>query len=165
LVSDPAITTIRIPLLVWAKMIFQLRRRGAGKGESGAFFVGRRLGITGRVTTYICYDDLDPRAIQTGAITFHAEGYAALWQYCKREKLEILADAHTHPGASVKQSGIDRRHPMMPVVGHIAIIIPNYAHTHWWSLKSVGVYEYLGNFKWRTYGDSEKCRRIKLTIW
>ena len=165
MVSDQAIATIHIPLLVWAKMIFQLRRRGAGKSESGAFLLGRRCGITGRVSTYICYDDLDPRAIQTGAITFHAEGYAALWQYCKRKKLEILADAHTHPGASIQQSSIDRRHPMMPVVGHIAIIIPNYAHTCWWSLKSVGAYEYLGEFKWRTFDDSGKHRLIKLTIW
>jgi proteasome lid subunit RPN8/RPN11 len=146
-------------------MIFQLRKWGAGKGESGAFLLGGRHDGRGRVTAYICYDDLDPQALRSGAVTFHAEGYAALWHYCRREKVEVLADVHTHPGESVQQSGIDRTHPMVPVVGHIATILPNYARTPWWSLKAVGVYEYLGNFKWRTHDEPEKCRRIKLTIW
>ncbi len=163
--SDPAVTAVRVPLLLWARMIFQLRKRGAGKGESGAFLLGRRNGDTGRVTTYICYDDLDPQACQSGAVTFHAEGYAALWRYCRQERVEVLADVHTHPGESVQQSGIDRTHPMVPVVGHIATILPNYGHTPWWSLKAVGIYAYLGDFQWRTYGGPEKRRRIRLTFW
>ena len=147
--SDPTVITIRVPLLLWARMIFQLRRRGAGKGESGAFLFGRHRGVWARVTRYVCYDDLDPQACKSGAVTFHAEGYSALWEHCRRKNLEVLADVHTHPGGSVQQSDIDRVHPMVPVVGHIATILPNYAYTSWWSLKAVGVHEYLGDFQWR----------------
>jgi proteasome lid subunit RPN8/RPN11 len=146
-------------------MILQLRQRGAGKGESGAFLLGRQRGAAGRVTTYVCYDDLDPHAYQSGAIAFHAEGNAALWQYCRKRKLQVLADVHTHPGKNVLQSFIDRENPMIPVVGHTAIIVPHFAHTPWWSLSAVGVYEYLGGFKWRTHGASERPPRVALTFW
>ena len=65
--------------------------------------------------------------------------------------MDLLVDVHTHPGPDVRQSSIDERHPMIPIVGHTAMIVPNFARTAWWSLKLVGVYEYLGGFKWRTY--------------
>ncbi|MGD0021269.1 MAG: hypothetical protein ABSC54_03100 [Smithellaceae bacterium] len=160
-----ALTTIRVPILLWALMVLELRQRGAGKGESGAFLLGRRQGFSAQATNYICYDDLDPQACRYGAVTFHAAGYADLWQYCREKKVEVLADVHTHPGKSVEQSPIDRRNPMVPVVGHIATILPNYGYTPWWSLRDVGVYEYLGDLKWRAYGPSEKRRPIRLTIW
>ena len=38
---------------------------------------------------------------------------------------------------------------MLPILGHTAMIVPNFAKTAWWSLNAVGVYEYLGDFKWR----------------
>lgn len=162
---DSAITVVRVPLLLWAQVIYQLRRRGNGEGESGAFLLGRQDSVSGRVTTYVCYDDLDPEAHRSGAITFHAVGYAALWEYCRKRNLQVLADVHTHPGENVRQSPIDRRHPMIPVQGHTAIIVPTFANTPWWSLGTVGVYEYLGEFKWRTHDASQKPRRVSLTIW
>ena len=93
--------TIHIPIFLWALMILQLRRRGAGNRESGAFLLGVQKKGIAQVTNYICYDDLDPQACSYGAVTFHAVGYAALWQYCRRKKVEVLADVHTHPGKSV----------------------------------------------------------------
>lgn len=163
--SDPEITAIRLPLLLWRQVILQLRRRGAGKGESGAFLLGLQRGNCAEVTTYICYDDLDPQAYQSGGIAFHAAGNAELWQYCREKKLQVLADVHTHPGKGIWQSPTDQQNPMIPIVGHNGMIVPNFARTPWWSLKAVGVYEYLGNFKWRTHGVSEKPRRIRLTAW
>jgi proteasome lid subunit RPN8/RPN11 len=165
LASDPAITTVRLPALLWIRVILDLRRRGAGEGESGAFLLGRQYGISGRVTTYICYDDLDPHAYHLGGIAFHASGYAALWQYCRENHLQVLADVHTHPGNDVRQSCIDRQHPMVPIVGHTAMIVPNFAHTSWRSLKIVGMYEYLGEFKWRMHAASKRPRRVRLTLW
>jgi hypothetical protein len=94
LASDPTISTIRLPVLLWARLIFDLRRRGAGKGESGAFLFGREGETAPRVTAYVCYDEFDPDAYQHGAIAFHAVGYAALWKHCKTNKLEVLADGH-----------------------------------------------------------------------
>ena len=53
---------------------------------------------------------------------------------------------------------------MIPVTGHMAIIVPRFARTPWWSLRSVGVYEYLGNFEWRSHRPS-RYRPVKLTLW
>lgn len=163
--SDPGINTVTVPILLWRKLVLQLRRQSAGVRESGAFLLGRQHGIYAKITGSMRYDELDPHAYEFGAIAFHAAGYAALWQYCREYKLEVLADVHAHPGANVCQSHIDLRNPMVPLLGHTAIIIPNFACTPWWSLRSAGVYEYLGGFKWRTHEASEKPRRIKLVLW
>jgi hypothetical protein len=165
LASDCEMIKIRIPLLLWRRLILRLRRQGAGIRESGAFLLGGQHGVFGRVTRFVCYDELDPGAYDSGAIAFHADGYAALWQYCRKHELEVLADAHTHPGIGVGQSPIDRNNPMVPLVGHTAIILPNFARTPWWSLSSAGVYEYLGGFEWRSFPNSEKSQRVSLTLW
>ena len=158
--SDTATTSISVPVLLWVRLLRELRRRGDGRRESGAFLLGQRCGAGGRITAFACYDDLDPDAYQSGAITFHADGYAALWEHCRKKDLQIIGDVHTHPGGYVSQSGIDQRHPMIPVVGHTAIIVPNFARTPWWSLKAVGMYEYLGTFEWR----ARRCR-MRLSLW
>jgi hypothetical protein len=163
-VSDAAITSIRIPVWLWAQVVLDLRRKGKGRRESGAFLLGCDGQNPSRVTAYLPYDKLDPGAYQGGVIEFHAAGYAVLWKYCKEKQLQVLADMHTHGGADVGQSPIDQRHPMMPVVGHTAMIVPRFAKTAWWSLVAVGVYEYLGNFKWRSHPPSPS-RRVKLSLW
>jgi hypothetical protein len=164
-VPDLTITSIKIPLWLWASVIFDLRRRGGGLRESGAFLLGRDDRNPARVSTYICYDDLDPAAYQEGAIAFHASGCAALWQHCRNRQMQLLVEVHTHPGWEVRQSSIDERHPMLPIVGHTAMIVPNFGKTAWWSLNAVGVYEYLGNFRWRTRAASAQSRRVKLSLW
>jgi proteasome lid subunit RPN8/RPN11 len=165
LASSPAPTTIKIPVWLWAGVIFDLRRRGRGVRESGAFLLGREDSDPARVTSYICYDDVDPEAYQAGVIAFHASGCAALWRLCKEKQLDLLIDVHTHPGPDVRQSSIDERHPMMPITGHTAMIVPNFAKTGWWSLNAIGVYEYLGGLKWRTHTASARGRRVKLSLW
>lgn len=155
---------IRVPALLWRRVILDLRRRGGGRRESGAFLLGSLRGPTAVARSYVCYDDLDPNAYQGGGIAFHAAGCAALWSYCRKSGLEILADIHTHPGGNTGQSETDRRNPMLPLVGHLALIVPNFAHTPWWSVDGVGVYEYLGNFQWRTY-NNRPAALLKLTLW
>jgi hypothetical protein len=162
-VPNPS-ASIRIPVLIWARLIFDLRRRGARQRESGAFLLGRE-GLHAKVTRYLCYDDLDPNAYQGGAIAFHATGYAVLWKHCEQKNLQVLADVHTHGGLNVEQSAIDQRHPMLPRIGHTAMILPSFAYTKWWSLGLVGIYEYLGNFKWRTHPPLGHLRRVKLSLW
>ena len=158
--SETAATSISVPILLWVRLLRELRRRGDGRRESGAFLLGHWRGVRGRITTFVCYDDLDPNAYQSGVITFHADGYAALWEHCRKKELQGIGDVHTHPGGHVGQSEIDQRHPMIPLVGHTAIIVPNFARTPWWSLRAVGMYEYLGTFEWRT----DRCR-VKLALW
>jgi hypothetical protein len=165
LASDPALTGIRIPIWLWAGVIFDLRRRGGGLRESGAFLLGRNDADPARVSSYICYDEVDPDAYQMGAIAFHANGCAALWRHCREKQAQLLIDVHTHPTWDVRQSPIDERHPMLPVLGHTAMVVPDYARTRWWSLKSVGVYEYLGGFRWRSHLPCAPDRRVKLSLW
>jgi proteasome lid subunit RPN8/RPN11 len=155
---------IRVPRLLWAGVIPQLRRRGAGRRESGAFLVGTPSDHA-KVTDCLYYDDLDPHALESGVVNFHAEGYARLWQACRERGLGVLADIHTHPGADVRQSSIDERHPMVPIVGHTALIVPHLACTTRWSLEAVGVYEYLGNFRWTTHPAKASARRVALCWW
>lgn len=163
--SEPAQTFISIPIWLWRRAIVQLRQRGRGKGESGAFLLAPQEDASDRVTAFICYDDLDPDAYQGGAISFHAVGHAALWEHCRNNSLRVLADVHTHPGRDVGQSCIDKRNPMIPLQGHTALIVPSFAHTRWWTLSGVGIYEYLGDFKWRSHDGSNGKRRVTLTLW
>lgn len=163
--SDEAVARFKIPIWLWVKIVLELRRRGHGVRESGAFLLGREDSYPARVTSYVCYDDVDPEAYQKGAIAFHANGCAALWAHCRQSGLQLLIDVHTHPGSDVRQSDIDERHPLMPIVGHTAMIVPNFARTSWRSLKAIGVYEYLGGFKWRTHPPSEKNRHVRLVLW
>jgi proteasome lid subunit RPN8/RPN11 len=165
LASDGHNGAVKIPRTLWAQVISQLRGRGAGKRESGAFLLSPTSSTAGKVTAFICYDDLDPTALQSGAIEFHAAGYSALWRVCGQRGLRVIGDVHTHPGRSVQQSWTDQRHPMVPIVGHTALIVPNFGRTPWWHLKEVGVYEYLGSFKWRSYPPNAKPRRVNLTLW
>ena len=145
------------------RLLRQLRQRGGGLRETGAFLLGRDGEGCRTVTAYLCYDDLDREACQRGAIAFHAIGYAALWKYCREHALVVIADVHTHPSSHVAQSWIDKRNPMLPVVGHTAMIVPWFGHTRWWSLRQVGVYEYLGNFRWRAHPHG--ARRVRLSVW
>lgn len=163
--SDVHNGAVKIPRALWAQVISQLKKRGAGKRESGAFLLAPTSSTAGKVTAFICYDDLDPTALQSGAIEFHAVGYSALWRTCGKRGLRVIADVHTHPGRSVQQSWTDQRHPMVPIVGHTALIVPNFGRTPRWHLKEVGVYEYLGSFKWRSYPSNSKARRVNLTLW
>jgi hypothetical protein len=54
---------------------------------------------------------------------------------------------------------------MIPLQGHIAVIVPNFANTPWRALDTAGVYEYLGNFEWHSYSHSDGKRPVKLTVW
>lgn len=155
---------IRIPLWTWRCLVRELKRRGNGERETGAFLLGCVNGHTSRVEAVLYYDDLDPAALETGMVTFHGAGYAALYDHCRQHKLDVIADIHTHPGRDVRQSGIDRRKPMLPTPGHTAMIAPRYGDTSPWSLKEVGVYEYLGHFQWRTHSIHGGIPRVSLCL-
>jgi proteasome lid subunit RPN8/RPN11 len=155
---------ILISLWLWRRLLLELRRRGDGRRESGAFLLGSIANDAGTVTDFVCYDDLDPDAYQHGAIAFHACGNAAIWKICREKKLDVLADVHTHPGG-VGQSSTDQHNPMLPIVGHTALIVPNFARTAWWSLNQIGIYEYLGDARWRTHRAGDAKPRLRLTLW
>ena len=151
---------LKVPVLLWRRLLQQLRKRGAGESESGAFLMGKP-GST-RISRFICYDDLDESALETGIITFHAAGFVKLWEICAREELKVLADVHTHPSNWTGQSNSDKTHPMIALPGHIALILPDFARNAKSSLTGAGIYEYLGNHEWKTW--SIKSGRVKITL-
>jgi proteasome lid subunit RPN8/RPN11 len=165
LASDHVQARVSIRVSLWRRLILELRRRGRGRNESGAFLLAPRNGAPNRLTSFVCYDDLDPDAYEGGAIAFHAVGHAALWEHCRKKELRVLADVHTHPGSYIQQSSIDQRNPMVPLKGHLALILPNFAKTPWWTLDSAGIYEYLGNFAWRSYTRADGGQPVRLTLW
>lgn len=148
--SSPKLT---MPLTLWKKMVKELKHRGYGERETGAFLLGDRE--NGNVTHFIPYDELDPHAFDSGIIIFHGDGYIPLWEFCTKHHLRVLADVHTHPGAWTGQSASDSKHPMIAQKGHIALIIPNYATRENQLLKGVGIHEFLGEKKWKVWTNED----------
>jgi len=151
-------TSIAIPIRIWLSLLEDLSARGKGERESGAFLLGK-IG-TANVTHFICYDDLDPTALDSGIIVFQGAGYVPLWKYCDQNTMMVLADAHTHGGSWTKQSWLDKTNPMIEMSGHIALILPHFAQDKSSSLRGVGIYEYRGNHKWKSW--SPRSGKISL---
>ena len=157
--------TIRIPILTWRWLVTELHKRGRRQQESGAFLLGKAAAADGRVDAFVCYDDLDPMALSNGIIAFHGKGFAALWDLCERKGLQVVADVHTHPTADVRQSHIDQHHPMLPVAGHIALILPRYGYTSKWSLAGVGIHVFQGHMRWKSFAYDHSDVPIRLCTW
>ncbi len=141
----------------WRRLLAGLRARGRYVQESGAFLLGRRsLEGPARIDTFILYDDLDPRALDTGIIRFDGAHFGRLWEHCRKSGSTVLADVHTHPG-SPQQSCSDQNHPMISQPNHIAIIVPRFARAA--SLaKDIGIYRYLGAKRWHEVPLEERRR-------
>ncbi|MDR7273126.1 proteasome lid subunit RPN8/RPN11 [Pelomonas saccharophila] len=156
---------IQIPLLTWRRLVGDLMARGSGTRETGAFLMGKK-GDEGRaVVDYLCYDDLDRRALAHGIVEFHRGGFSKLWDVCKDRSLKVLADVHTHPTRDVRQSFTDKANPMLPVRGHVALILPKYGATSRWSLAPAGIYRFAGAGQWDTFhADAADCP-VKLSLW
>lgn len=156
---------IVITCLTWLRLVGELRRRGRGRRESGAFLAGRQGDAGRRVSHCFYYDDLDPHAMERGIVTLHGAGMSALWDRCRMQSLTVLADVHTHPDADTRQSAIDRKYVMVPVAGHVAMIIPHFGNTSRWSMEGVGVHVYEGNGKWTSYRGGRADAPVKLVAW
>ena len=156
---------IAIPRLTWFSLVGDLRRRGRGRRESGAFLVGRGDGRDRRVVDYVCYDDLDPHVLDQGIVVFHGAGFSKLWSLCAKRKLQVLADIHTHPGRDVRQSSIDQNYAMIPVTGHVAMIAPRFGNTSRWSLNEVGIHRLEDGGRWKHFRARDKNVPIRLCIW
>jgi proteasome lid subunit RPN8/RPN11 len=148
---------LRISIGVWIRVICQLRQRGYGQRESGAFLLAKQG--SSRITRFICYDDLDPTALDSGIIIFHGAGFVPLWEYCRRKQMRVVADVHTHSDEWTGQSEADRTHPMIGHPGHVGLIVPYYAQRNLLSLHGVGIFEYSGNHEWNA-----NANKFNLTI-
>ena len=125
----------------------ELARRGGGRRESGAFLLGDEdaLGVR-NIRRFVFYDDLESDCLSSGAVVFEGHGYGPLWKECRCSNLRVIADVHTHPYLPY-QSHLDRRHPMIALAGHVALIVPEFALGNS-GPKDLGIYEYIGAHKW-----------------
>lgn len=134
---------------LWMQGLRELRRRGRGKDESGAFLLGYEKNGLRCIRQFIFYDDLDAHCLEKGLINFDGSAYGKLWDLCRTSGLMVVADVHTHPGAA-RQSLIDEENPMIAQKGHIGLLVPNYARMIYKSA-DLGIYEYEGNHRWKEY--------------
>ncbi|MEP7127882.1 MAG: hypothetical protein ABI729_03400, partial [Chitinophagales bacterium] len=143
---------------LWSKLMAELRQRGRGYRESGAFLLGTHG--SSLINEYICYDDLDPHSLDQGYISFDGKCFIPLWKYCELKGLKVIADIHTHPSNWTGQSRPDKKNPMIRVKGHISLIAPNYAMHKNQLLGGIGVHVYMGNSEWESFPTSTGVFRI-----
>ena len=149
---------LNISQLLWQNLVSDLRQRGSGERESGAFMLAKSG--SREIISYICYDDLDEKALESGIITFHAAGFVKLWDHCQHHGLVVVADVHTHPTEWTGQSETDRTHPMVAIRGHIALILPDFAAPNPLPFNGASIYEYNGNHKWKAHKPKSAPFRI-----
>lgn len=162
---NPIEKPLLVPWWLWCRLVTELRRRGQKRRESGAFLLGLMGSCSSRVQRFVCYDDLDPNALNTGIVTFDSSGYSRLWERCRKLGLEVLGDVHTHPGSSTAMSTTDLANPMIGEAGHIALIIPRFAEQMCWGFRGVSVNEYLGRRQWRRWQGKERSSRVRMSLW
>jgi proteasome lid subunit RPN8/RPN11 len=148
---------------VWAELIDELARRGRGERESGAFLLADADGERRRVVRCVYLDDLDPTCLN-GAISFKGTAYGKLWALCRRERLTVVADVHTHPGGGVGQSATDRANPMIAKAGHIAVIVPDFAQSTF-QAEDLGVHVYHGDHRWTSWFGRDVTKLVYIGWW
>lgn len=153
---------LNLPHGLYAKLVADLARSGAGVAESGAFLLGRLDGDERQVTGYLPYEAI---AVQTrrrhSYVAFTAEEMARAWDHCYRNQVQVVADVHTHPGGPM-QSLSDRAHPIVSLAGHVALIVPHFALRNP-QPKDLGVHQFLGGGRWRSLFGADAARALQLT--
>ena len=157
----PSRPRLEIGLNLWQETIQELGRRSlGGKREAGVFLLARPGEGVPIAIKSAYYDDLDPGCL-IGNIHIRAPGFSKLWDLCDAESLRVVADIHTHPGASVALSFIDRANPMIAREGHLALIVPHYG-TRTVRAREVGVHEYRGDRGWKSWFGSRAERILRI---
>lgn len=155
----PSVPRLLISRRLWRGLAQELHTRGGDARESGAFLLAGRIAPE-RISAFVMYDDLDATCL-TGGISFSGAGYTKLWRQCRDRDLKVVADIHTHPSSGVRQSDIDRRHPMIPEAGHVAVVVPRYGYRT--RLEDCGVYVYQGGGGWISSSRSAEPPALRVT--
>ncbi len=151
------------PAKLWREGLEELRRRGHGRHESGAFLLGCKNNGKRCVRRFVYYDDLDPHCLDTGIVVFDGAGYGPLWQLCRETGLEVVADVHTHEHRA-RQSNLDRTNPMIATRGHIALLVPRFAE-HVFMPHELGIYEYEGEHRWKDMSGPRAGHYFYIGFW
>jgi hypothetical protein len=152
---------LRCAQAIWQAGVLELARRTlGGQRESGAYLLGVDLPAGGqRILEFVFYDDIDPRALETGVVTIRQTALPRLWALCRERGYGVVADIHVHPGG-YGQSSSDMANPVMPRAGHVAMILPNFAQARC-EPGGIGIYEFLGASRWADRS-AEGARYVKL---
>jgi proteasome lid subunit RPN8/RPN11 len=151
---------LKFPRGIWLSCMEQLNRRGRGLHESGCFVLGTIAGEKRLATRCVYYDELDPAAYKSGVCMLDGNSFQKLWELCRAEGLSVVADIHTHERAAF-QSEADRRNPMIARVGHIALIVPEFAEGAIWRHK-LGLFRYLGDHRWSDFSGWQARKYLKV---
>lgn len=151
------------PTALWRHGLRELKRRGEGYHESGAFLLGHRTRTRRTILRLVYYDDLDPHALDSGIVILDGGCYGKLWKLCRDTGLDVIGDVHTHLGQP-HQSSTDQENPMIGNRGHIAIIVPGLA-AQLVMPHDVGIYEYQGQHRWREYLRRSAARFFYVGVW
>lgn len=153
---------LKLPLALYANLVADLARSGAGVAESGAFLLGTVDGDDRQVAGYLPYEAVAAQSRRRHAyVAFTAEEMARAWDYCYRNKVQVVADVHTHPGGPM-QSLSDRAHPIVSLAGHVALIVPHFALRNP-QPADLGVHQFLGGGRWRSLFGADAARALQLT--
>lgn len=126
-----------------------LRVRGGGRRESGAFLLAQRADRERTIQEWLPYDVLDPQSLRYAYVKLDTEAFPRLWDVCAAREVQVVADIHTHP-LGPGQSSSDRSHPMVSIAGHVALIAPRFALGPV-SPKDVSFNIYLGSGQWSSF--------------
>lgn len=152
---------LEFQLGVWLGLLDDLRARGKGHRESGAFLLGSETEKDKKAVRWVSYEDLDPKSKRHSIIKLDTSAFPKLWDLCSTLGLQVVADVHTHPDQPI-QSRSDRAFPMLAMAGHVALIIPNFAAASV-QPSDLSFNVYLGGGAWcSTYG-AEAASLIRLT--
>ena len=155
-------TELHLTARIWSHLSETLHRKTEGCHESGAFMLGRVERRCRHVEEVVYYDDLDPRAYDSGVVVLHASAFTPLWKICRERKLEVVADVHLHGGAAF-QSRADIENPMIAQRRHLAMILPQFARAAI-TPEEIGLFEYRGRHRWRDLGHGRIRRHLKIGI-
>ena len=152
-----------IPRTHWQGLMKELKQRGRGQRESGAFLLGRQGDLAGprMVSAWLNYEVLDARCAKFAYVRVPSEAFPRLWKHCADHDLQVVADVHTHPWGP-RQSATDRAHPMISVSGHIALIVPNFAYGDI-APEDVSVNVYHGDSQWTSHYGVHAAALLKLS--
>ena len=134
---------------IWRAGVDELRRRAAGRRESGAFLLGHASGDFRRVQQFLFYDDVDPTCFANGIVEFDGTKFGKVWDQCRAHGVTVVGDIHVHPGG-YGQSASDRHNPMIAEAGHLALILPHFAAGSRMP-GGIGIYEYRGRREWQDH--------------
>lgn len=137
---------LRCDANTWSAGIDELRRRSEGICESGAFLLGRKTKQR-VIEEFVFYDDVDPNSLSSGIVIIDGRSLGSLWKHCRDTGRRVVADVHVHP-AGFGQSQTDQQNPIIAEIGHIAMIIPDYAARARMP-GGIGIYEYRGARSWK----------------